>query len=238
MRNWDNNSCSNANGGNSCMTNVHYQDAVRVANKLCIPLHRTSFESSYWTEVFESKFLGPISRGWTPNPDVWCNREIKFGALWKWANDNGPFDFLATGHYANINIEKEGKDNSGSLFLPFPSLHKAVDLSKDQTYFLAQIKREILPRIMFPVGKLKKKTQIVNLAIEAGLEWLTRKDESMGICFIEAKNKNSFLNEFIDPNERRGPIVDYENGRQIGFHHGSHLYTIGQCIRLHSQQSR
>lgn len=283
MRNWDSNSYSDNENINSCTekNEMHFKDALKIANKLQIPLHRVSFESFYWTEVFKSKFIEPLSQGSTPNPDIWCNREIKFGVLWEWALKNGPFDLLATGHYANIEEEKIGKikdeNNKDKSDIKEFSLQKATDLSKDQTYFLAQIKREMLSKITFPIGKLRKHSQVANLAIEAGLEWLVSKKESMGICFIEPRNKKSFLDEFIDPftispnnqnnpnhqtnkdiegesefdqkgrsmvrekekeNARNGLIFDYETKRELGYHHGIHHYTIGQCARLQGQQSK
>ncbi|MFQ3578070.1 MAG: tRNA 2-thiouridine(34) synthase MnmA, partial [Verrucomicrobiia bacterium] len=149
--------------------------------------------------------------GITPNPDVMCNREIKFGAFLQQARAEG-FDFVATGHYA-----RRREDG------PFVRLLEGVDKSKDQSYFLALLQQRQIRYALFPIGELLK-TEVRSLASEAGLPNATRKD-SQGICFIGQVRIGDFLRAFME--DSPGPIVDLE-GRQLGLHRGLHFYTLGQ----------
>jgi len=164
----------------------------------------------------------PAIRTWekgnTPNPDVWCNGEIKFGALF----DNLPedFDFLATGHYARKTHHPQNHR---------PQLMRASDRSKDQTYYLSSIPESSLDKALFPLADISK-TQVREIARAAGLHNASR-EESMGLCFVgERRRFNDFLREYVTP--RPGPIFEIDTNVQLGQHNGLWSYTIGQGAKL------
>jgi tRNA-specific 2-thiouridylase len=177
---------------------------------LGIPLHRVSFAEQYRERVF-SHFLREYAAGRTPNPDVLCNREIKFGVCLEYMQRLGA-SWIATGHYAQI-----GRGGSR------PELRKAADTSKDQSYFLHNIGTPALSKTLFPIGGLQK-TQVRRLAHTAGLPVFDKPD-STGICFIGERPFQEFLSRHLrtDP----GPI-ETADGRVIGAHRGLALYTLGQ----------
>ena len=198
-----------------CTAAQDYQDARSVCEELGIPLHRVDFSAEYRQRVF-SRFLADYAAGKTPNPDVLCNREVKFQPFREHALRLGA-DFIATGHYANIEHRHDG-----------PHLLRAADENKDQTYFLATVEREHLRQVLFPVGGLTK-TQVREIALQAGLP-NHRKKDSTGICFIGEREFRSFLSQYLESNP--GDIVD-EAGNVVGRHHGLAYYTLGQRRGLH-----
>lgn len=187
------------------------QDALRVAAFLRIPMHTLDFEKQYSKNVL-NYFFNEYKAGRTPNPDVMCNKEIKFKILYDWAMKNG-YDYLATGHYAQVGENKKGDYE----------LQRSKDDFKDQTYFIYNIKTEQLPHILFPVGGLKK-VQVKNLAKKIKLP-NTDKKESMGLCFVGRIRLKDFLEQKLKP--KKGPIID-QQGKTIGKHWGLYYYTIGQ----------
>ena len=212
MRNWDstlnNDFLGNPNlNNNICPQEEDYNDAVKVCKKIGIPLHRIDFVKEYWNYVF-TYFLDELKKGRTPNPDVMCNKYIKFDMFAKKARDLGA-DYIATGHYARM---IDGK------------LYKGKDLNKDQTYFLSQVSKEQLKNVLFPVGELEK-SEVRKIAHEYDLITADKKD-STGICFIGERNFKHFLENYLPNNP--GDIVDIETGKVLGRHVGLMYYTIGQ----------
>ncbi|RPF55536.1 tRNA 2-thiouridine(34) synthase MnmA [Aquisalibacillus elongatus] len=205
MKNWD-----DTDEFGVCTATKDYEDVVRVCNQLDIPYYAVNFEKQYWDKVF-TYFLDEYKAGRTPNPDVMCNKEIKFKAFLDHAMSLGA-DYLATGHYAQVE-ERDGQH----------VMLKGIDENKDQTYFLNQIPKDILPRIMFPLGGMDKK-EVREIAKEHDLATATKKD-STGICFIGERNFKEFLSEYLpaQPGEMRSL-----QGEVKGKHDGLMYYTIGQ----------
>lgn len=190
-----------------CTATLDYQDVAKVAGKLKIPYFAFDLTEEYKTKVFD-RFIEDFKRGVTPNPDIFCNKEIKFKAFLEKAFDL-KVDFLATGHYARTS--KQG------------SLKKALDLQKDQSYFLHALNREILKKVLFPIGELKK-SQVRKIAYDAGLATAEKKD-STGICFIGKRNFSNFLGRYIP--HKKGNFETLA-GEIVGEHQGISFYTIGQ----------
>lgn len=212
MRNWDssinNDYLGNPNLNNDiCPQEEDYNDALSVCNKLGIPLHRVDFVKEYWDYVFEY-FLDELKKGRTPNPDVMCNRYIKFDLFLKEAKKLGA-DYVATGHYARI---QDG------------NLARAVDLNKDQSYFLAYVNKENFANVLFPIGDLEK-PRVREIALKHSLVTAKKKD-STGICFIGERNFTKFLENYL-PNQP-GDIINIETKQKLGTHIGLMYYTIGQ----------
>ncbi len=182
------------------------QDALRVAAFLKIPLHTLDFEKQYGNTVMKY-FFKEYQAGRTPNPDVMCNKEIKFKLLYNWAIKNG-FDYLATGHYAQV---KNGQ------------LLRSKDNFKDQTYFIYNIQTKQLAHLMFPVGGMKK-AEVKKLAAKIGLPNKDKK-ESMGLCFVGKIRLKDFLEQKLKP--KKGKIID-QDGKLVGEHQGLFNYTLGQ----------
>ena len=193
-----------------CTGAQDFQDARAVAEELGITLHRVSFAEAYRARVFEY-FLTEYRAGRTPNPDVLCNREIKFGICLEYASRLGAQRF-ATGHYARLEHTAAG-----------PVLLKALDPDKDQSYFLHAVAREHFARVMFPLGELNK-TEVRALARDAGLPVFDKPD-STGICFIGERPFREFLARYIPTTP--GDIVT-ERGEVVGRHRGLAFYTLGQ----------
>ena len=205
MKNWEED-----DGTEYCTAQADYEDAAAVCAALDIPLHAANFAAEYWHNVFES-FLADYSHGRTPNPDVLCNREIKFKLFLDYAASLG-FETIATGHYARRSPPGE----------PF-RLFKGVDANKDQSYFLQAVPASQLRRCLFPVGHLHKH-EVRERARQAGLHVHGKKD-STGICFIGERRFADFLGRYVQG--RAGPIVDAE-GARLGEHRGLPFYTLGQ----------
>jgi tRNA-specific 2-thiouridylase len=203
MTNWD------EDEEGYCSAAEELQDARRACEHLGIPLHHVNFAPEYRERVFED-FLADYRAGYTPNPDVLCNREIKFGVFRDYARRLGA-ELIATGHYARV----EHRDP--------PRLLKGVDPGKDQSYFLHQVAAEALAETLFPLGALTK-AEVRRLARDHGLPTHDKRD-STGICFIGERPFREFLSRYVAAEP--GPIVD-EAGREIGRHHGLPYYTPGQ----------
>ena len=193
-----------------CTTAADFQDARRVCETLGIALHRASFATQYRERVFEL-FLREYSAGRTPNPDVLCNREIKFGVCLDYMHRLGA-SWIATGHYARLRQSSAG-----------PQLLKAADTAKDQSYFLHGIDAAALARTVFPIGELRK-TEVRRLAHAAGLP-VYDKPDSTGICFIGERPFQEFLSRHL--RTEPGAIED-DRGAILGEHRGLALYTLGQ----------
>lgn len=212
MRNWDssinNDILGNPNlNNNICPQEEDYNDALEVCKKIDIPLHRVDFVKEYWDYVF-TYFLDELKNGRTPNPDIMCNRYIKFDMFAKEAKKLGA-DFIATGHYARI---VDGK------------LLRGVDNNKDQTYFLSQVTKEQFKNVLFPIGHLEK-PEVRKIAEENNLITAKKKD-STGICFIGERNFTNFLKNYL-PNQP-GKVIDIDTNKEVGEHIGLMHYTIGQ----------
>lgn len=193
-----------------CRAEEDRQDALKVALQLGIPFTVLDFKEAYRLKVVEY-FFEEYKAGRTPNPDVLCNKEIKFGLFYEWAMAQG-FDYVATGHYAQI-VQVGGTYQLGM----------SNDTHKDQTYFLYRLEKEQLPHILFPIGD-RKKAQVREKAAAYGLPTASKPD-SQGICFIGEINVHNFLKERLGENP--GDVVDTK-GRVIGKHSGLWFYTIGQ----------
>ncbi|MEG1351265.1 MAG: tRNA 2-thiouridine(34) synthase MnmA [Bacilli bacterium] len=212
MRNWDSSINNDILGNpdlnnNICPQEQDYNDALEVCNKLGIKLHRIDFVKEYWDNVF-TYFLNELKLGRTPNPDIMCNKYIKFDAFIKEAKKLGA-DYIATGHYAKM---EDGY------------LKRGIDTNKDQSYFLSQLSKEQLKDVLFPVGNLIK-PEVRKIALEYNLITAKKKD-STGICFIGERNFKKFLENYL-PN-KEGDIVDIDTLKVIGKHNGLMYYTIGQ----------
>lgn len=205
MKNWEQ---DDRNG--YCAAAQDLADAQAVCDQLGIPLHSVNFSKEYWNQVF-THFLHEYENGRTPNPDVLCNKEIKFKAFLNHALTLGA-DYIATGHYARNKI----MDGKGYLY-------KSKDRDKDQTYFLHAVQPEALAKTLFPVGDYQK-SEIRAFAEQLGLVTHNKKD-STGICFIGEKNFKNFLKEFILA--KPGDIKN-TNNQVIGKHDGLMYYTLGQ----------
>lgn len=205
MHNWE----EEDENGVCCAAN-DYEDVKRVCNKIGIPYYTVNFAKDYLDRVF-STFLEEYSKGRTPNPDVLCNREIKFGPFLEYARNMG-VDYIATGHYAKV-------ERIGGI----THLLKAVDTNKDQTYFLNQLSQDQLSQVLFPLGDMEK-FEVRAIAEKHGLATAEKKD-STGICFIGERRFREFLKNYIPCN--RGDIVD-RDGNKVGEHEGVIYYTLGQ----------
>ncbi|MED3624485.1 tRNA 2-thiouridine(34) synthase MnmA [Neobacillus thermocopriae] len=205
MKNWDD---TDENG--VCTATEDYNDVIRVCNQIGIPYYAVNFEKQYWDKVF-TYFLDEYRAGRTPNPDVMCNKEIKFKAFLEHAMNLGA-DYLATGHYARV----EYRDGEYKLL-------RGLDANKDQTYFLNQLTQKQLSKVMFPIGNLEK-SRVREIAKEAGLATATKKD-STGICFIGERNFKEFLSQYLPA--QPGNMETLE-GEVKGRHEGLMYHTIGQ----------
>jgi tRNA-specific 2-thiouridylase len=206
MKNWDED-----DGTEYCTAASDLLDADQVCHRLGIELHTANFAAEYWDNVF-NEFLKEYAAGRTPNPDVLCNREIKFKQFMDYAVTLGA-DLIATGHYARTEPGPDGQT----------VLKKGCDHNKDQTYFLQAVPREKLARCIFPLGAMVK-SEVRAIAERAGF-LNHRKKDSTGICFIGERRFDDFLARYLSADE--GNMRDTE-GRHVGTHHGLPYYTIGQ----------
>jgi len=205
MKNWEED-----DDEDYCSAAVDWKDAQDVAEVLEIPLHSVNFSAEYWDRVFEY-FLAEYRMGRTPNPDVLCNREIKFKAFLDYALDLGA-DYIATGHYARVTRENG-----------IAHLRRSADEGKDQTYFLYMLQQHQLLPALFPLGELHK-SEVREIAESAGFPNSKKKD-STGICFIGERRFKEFLSRYLPACP--GPMLT-PDGEQIGEHHGLMYYTLGQ----------
>ena len=204
MKNWQ------SEPGEVCTSEIDFNDASEVCDRLDIPLHKANFSDDYWDKVFK-QFLSEHKKGRTPNPDILCNKEIKFKSFYDYALKIGA-DFIATGHYAKV----EHHDGDARLY-------RSKDILKDQTYFLHEVSSKQLSKTIFPLSGLYK-GEVRDIAKQLDLKIHSKKD-SVGICFVGEKNLRDFLSRFIEFEE--GNILNTDN-EIIGKHNGSVLYTIGQ----------
>ena len=216
MRNWDALAAGDYLGNptindSQCPQEVDYEDAKKVAKKLNVKLLRVDFIKEYWDEVF-SYLIREYENGRTPNPDIFCNKYIKFDAFLSYALKNG-FDLIAMGHYAK-RVDKNG----------LSYLLKAHDKNKDQTYFLSQLSQRQLSYALFPLGDIDK-SEVRKIANELNLDIANKKD-STGICFIGERHFKEFLKNYIP--SKRGKIIDINTNKFIKEHDGVMYYTIGQ----------
>src|SRR5699024_6515791 len=205
MKNWD-----DTDDAGVCTATLDYEDVVRVAEQIDIPYYSVNFEKEYWDKVF-TYFLDEYKKGRTPNPDVMCNKEIKFKAFLDYALSIGA-DFVATGHYAQINRTDDKIE-----------LVRGVDVSKDQTYFLNQLSDDVLSKVMFPLGHLDK-SEVREIAKKNQLATADKKD-STGICFIGEKNFKQFISEYLPSQPVKNKTM---TGEVKGTHDGLMYYTTGQ----------
>ncbi len=215
MRNWDSAANNDILGNPSlsddiCPQEQDYLDALKVAEHLGIELHRHDFIKEYWDYVF-TYFIDEYKKNRTPNPDILCNKYVKFAGFQEVAKSLGA-DYFAYGHYARV------KEENGEFFLL-----KGKDNNKDQSYFLSQLSQEQLSKSLFPVGELNK-SEVRKIALKENLPTAKKKD-STGICFIGERDFKNFLKNYIfsKPGE-----IQTLNGEVIGHHDGLMYYTIGQ----------
>lgn len=205
MKNWDED-----DGTEYCTAKEDLADAQQVCDKLGIKLHQANFAAEYWDNVFEY-FLAEYKAGRTPNPDILCNREIKFKAFLDYARVLGA-DLIATGHYVRR------ADENGHTYLL-----KGLDPNKDQSYFLHAVGEAEIAQTLFPVGELEK-PEVRRIAEEQGLVTATKKD-STGICFIGERRFSDFLKQYLPAQPGR---IETEDGVDIGEHQGLMYHTLGQ----------
>lgn len=206
MKNWD-----DTDEFGVCTATDDYEDVRLVAEEIGIPYYSVNFEKEYYDRVFQY-FLEEYKKGRTPNPDVMCNKEIKFKAFLDHAMKLGA-DYVATGHYARVTHDENGVE-----------MLRGVDNNKDQTYFLNQLSKEQLSKVMFPLGHLEK-PEVRKLAHKYDLATKDKKD-STGICFIGEKDFKTFLSTYLPANP--GRMVNMDTGEDKGSHDGLMYYTIGQ----------
>lgn len=219
MRNWDsalnNDILGNKNSLNSiCPQEEDYLDALAVAKKLEAELIRVDFVKEYWDYVF-NHFIEEYQQARTPNPDILCNKYIKFNYFLNYALQQHQSDYIAMGHYARVRYNEELKKYQ---------LLKGVDKNKDQSYFLCQLTQKQLKYVIFPLGELTKE-KVREIAKQQQLKTAFKKD-STGICFIGERNFKEFLKNYIP--SQTGQIVDIETEKVVGSHEGVMYYTIGQ----------
>lgn len=244
-----------------CTSDKDFEDARHIANKLKIDLHQINFSKDYWLEIFRyfkihcssknffnmiyfSEFIREYEEGKTPNPDILCNRVIKFDKFLKHGLQNLKCDgwlkfnvkvkkviiysslAIATGHYARTSFGDflENYNNSEKV-----KLLEAVDTFKDQTFFLSQVDETALRHCMFPLGSMTK-NEVKEIAKSIGLEQIAKKNESTGLCFVGRRSFPSFISQFIA--DKPGNFVDMDSGKVLAKHQGIHYWTLGQRTGL------
>lgn len=197
---------------NNCNAAKDYKDALSVGNKLNITVHYKEFIDAYWKEVFQY-VVNEYSKGRTPNPDILCNKYIKFNRFIDYAKNELGIDKIAMGHYANVVYKNKQY-----------YLVRSKDEHKDQTYFLCWLNQEQLSKTIFPLGKFTKDEVRKIAAANNFINW--NKKDSTGICFIGERKFKEFLMNYIQP--KKGDIVDVVTHKKIATHEGIMYYTIGQ----------
>ncbi|KAJ0412151.1 hypothetical protein ATCC90586_005764 [Pythium insidiosum] len=221
MKNWD---ASDEIGEQACPQDIEFQDVQKVCRHLGIEARRVNLVQSYWNSVF-APCLESYEEGLTPNPDILCNREIKFKAFLDYAASIGA-DYVATGHYASLRPDPRSSS-------PHPVLFAAEDETKDQSYFLSNVAGSAFRRVLFPLGELPK-TEVRRIAAEEGLVTASKRD-SVGICFIGKRNFADFIHQYIPKQDGFFVTVD---GQRLQAHNGFTAYTVGQGARLQGKSEK
>ncbi|KAM8980208.1 LOW QUALITY PROTEIN: mitochondrial tRNA-specific 2-thiouridylase 1-like [Sarcophilus harrisii] len=234
MRNWD-----PLDERGTCSADRDCEDAARACRLLDIPFRQVTFVKEYWHDVL-TDFLNEYEKGRTPNPDILCNKHIKFQAFFRYAMDQLGAEAMATGHYARTSLEDE--EVFGQKYVPRPGLFRnrlevrnpvkllqGADSAKDQTFFLSQVSQEALRKDHLPPGGLTKDF-VKKIAAENGLRHVLQRKESMGICFIGKRHLESFLLQYLRP--RPGNFVSIEDHKVLGTHQGCFLFTLGQGAKI------
>ncbi|XP_016312907.1 mitochondrial tRNA-specific 2-thiouridylase 1 [Sinocyclocheilus anshuiensis] len=238
MKNWD-----SQDERGVCSSERDCEDAYKVCKMLDMPFHQVSYVKEYWHEVF-SNLLREYEKGRTPNPDIMCNKHIKFKHFYQYAVNTLGADAMATGHYARTSQEDE--EVFQQKHIPPPRtlfrdrfemrkpvrLYQGADRLKDQTFFLSQISQDALRHTIFPLAGLTKDF-VKKIAAEAGFQHVLKKKESMGICFIGERDFENFILEYIEP--KPGNFVSVEDGKIMGQHKGWFTLTLGQRARIGGQ---
>lgn len=207
MKNWEED-----DNEHYCHAEKDLYDAQIVCDQLKIPLHKVNFSFEYWENVF-NKCLKFFKQGYTPNPDILCNKEIKFKTFFNFAKKNLEADFISTGHYTR------SKNINGIYYL-----YAAIDKNKDQSYFLYTLNSTVISQSLFPIGNYTK-NQVRKIATDLKLITSKKKD-STGICFIGKRKFKEFLSKYLL--QLPGDIINIKNGTVLGKHTGFMYYTIGQ----------
>ncbi|KAI7791612.1 mitochondrial tRNA-specific 2-thiouridylase 1 [Triplophysa rosa] len=239
MKNWDTHDERGV-----CSSEKDCEDAYKVCKMLDMPFHQVSYVKEYWHEVF-SNLLSEYEKGRTPNPDILCNKHIKFKHFYQYAVNTLGADAMATGHYARTSQEDEEVFQQKytpprrTLFRDRFEIRKAVrlyqgaDRLKDQTFFLSQISQDALRHTLFPLSGLTKDF-VKKIAAEASFQHVLKKKESMGICFIGERNFEEFILEYLEP--KPGNYVSVDDGKIMGQHKGWFTLTLGQRARIGGQK--
>ncbi|MFH0256928.1 tRNA 2-thiouridine(34) synthase MnmA [Vibrio rumoiensis] len=218
MKNWEED-----DNEEYCTAAEDLADAQAVCDKLGIELHTINFASEYWDNVFEY-FLAEYKAGRTPNPDILCNKEIKFKAFLEFADEVLDADYIAMGHYVRRTFPTAEQVKAGEL----PQMLRGLDNNKDQSYFLYTLSHEQVARSLFPVGDLEK-PEVRRIAEEQGLITAKKKD-STGICFIGERKFTDFLSRYLPAQPGN---IETPEGKVIGEHQGLMYHTLGQRKGLH-----
>ncbi|XP_016371064.1 mitochondrial tRNA-specific 2-thiouridylase 1 [Sinocyclocheilus rhinocerous] len=238
MKNWD-----SQDERGVCSSERDCEDAYKVCKMLDMPFHQVSYVKEYWHEVF-SNLLREYEKGRTPNPDIMCNKHIKFKHFYQYAVNTLGADAMATGHYARTSQEDEEVFQQKQVPPPRTlfrdrfemrkpvRLYQGADRLKDQTFFLSQISQDALRHTIFPLAGLTKDF-VKKIAAEAGFQHVLKKKESMGICFIGERDFENFILEYIEP--KPGNFVSVEDGKIMGQHKGWFTLTLGQRARIGGQ---
>uniref|UniRef100_A0A8C1P8Z8 Mitochondrial tRNA-specific 2-thiouridylase 1 n=1 Tax=Cyprinus carpio TaxID=7962 RepID=A0A8C1P8Z8_CYPCA len=227
MKNWD-----SQDERGVCSSERDCEDAYKVCKMLDMPFHQVTYVKEYWHEVF-SNLLREYEQGRTPNPDIMCNKHIKFKHFYHYALNTLGADAMATGHYARTSQEDEEVFQQKSVVSGISvRLYQGADRFKDQTFFLSQISQDALRHTIFPLAGLTKDF-VKKIAAEAGFQHVLKKKESMGICFIGERDFEHFILEYIEP--KPGNLVSIEDGKIMGQHQGWFTLTLGQRARIGGQ---
>ncbi|XP_071484800.1 mitochondrial tRNA-specific 2-thiouridylase 1-like [Diadema antillarum] len=228
MRNWD-----VVDETGVCAADQDCEDAQHACEVLDIPFHQVNFVQDYWHSVF-SEFLQQYQSGFTPNPDILCNKYIKFDKFLEHAIGRFGADAMATGHYAQTSVgerflfERSATDKGVKLL-------KAEDSWKDQTFFLSQMPQSALTKTIFPLGHLTKDS-VKQIAKAVGLDRSADRKESMGICFIGRRHFQRFIREYLEL--KPGHFISVEDDKIVGDHEGHFLYTVGQGANIGGMKER
>ncbi|XP_026480090.1 mitochondrial tRNA-specific 2-thiouridylase 1-like [Ctenocephalides felis] len=220
MKNWDTGEETGV-----CTTSKDLEDAKWMCDQIKIPFREVNYVKHYWNDVF-SHLVSGYQKGLTPNPDILCNRNVKFNHFLNYALNDLQADAVATGHYARTTFGPYLEN-----YQPDTDVHllEAFDKTKCQAFFLCGIRQKSLRRIMFPLGELRK-VDVKEIARNSGLVRLAKKKESMGICFIGKRHFQDFIAEYV--NHIPGNFIDVDTGKVVGTHNGIHMWTIGQRTNL------